>query len=169
MLSVALLRASQIRVYKRAGMIDAVVAMQQEMQKSHEEYNKEREAREQKLLRQKTLGMEMRQKARPAQLQTSQEAEMDELRRSQRKEYAALVDAQATETHELTEMITGMIALGAAWAPTEKTNRPWIAQLKSQDFVLPGSCQTYRRTSQRWRQTVGCRRAWRNSSKKRML
>ena len=115
-------------------MIDAVVAMQQEMQKSHEEYNKEREAREQKLLRQKTLGMEMRQKARLAQLQTSQEAEMDELRRSQRKEYAALVDAQATETHELTEMITGMIALGAAWAPTEKTNRPWIAQLKKSRF-----------------------------------
>ena len=115
-------------------MANAVVAMQQELQRTQDEQNKEREAREQKMLKQKTIGMEMRQRARLAQMQANQEADMQELRSSQNAEYAALISAQANETHELTEMITGMIALGAAWSPAEKQNKPWIAQLKKSRF-----------------------------------
>ena len=59
---------------------------------------------------------------------------MEALRSAQNLERAALIETQANESHELTEMITGMIAHGAAWAPAEKKNRPWIVQLKKLRF-----------------------------------
>jgi PAS domain S-box-containing protein len=108
--------------------------VQQELQRTQSEQSKEREAREQKLLKQRTVGIEMRQRARLAQIQASQEAQMEALRSAQNLERAALIETQANESHELTEMITGMIAHGAAWAPAEKKNRPWIVQLKKLRF-----------------------------------
>ena len=50
----------QIRLYKRAGMANAVMEMQEEIEKTQEERSKERDAKQEKLLKQKTLGMEMR-------------------------------------------------------------------------------------------------------------
>lgn len=125
---------AQIRLYKRAGMSIAAVEVLQDMQHKVDQVEKQRADQDAKLLRQKTLGMEMRQKARLSKVLESQERQQQDLFTSQEDEFTALVDAQAAEVHELQETVTGMITLGHAWAPVEKANRPWIAQLKKNRF-----------------------------------
>ena len=124
----------QIRLYKRAGMSNAAVEVLEDMRTKVDLVEKEREAKDAKLLRQKTLGMEMRQKARLAKVLEAQEREKQQLVASQQAEISSLIDAQAAELHELQETVTGMITLGQAWAPAEKAARPWIAQLKKNRF-----------------------------------
>ena len=133
MLTLACLRA-QIRLYKRAGMANAVVDMQEDMRSKMDERYKEREARDAKLLRQKSMAMEMRQQARLAKVLEAQEREKQNQKAAHEGEFASLVDAQARDLHELQETVTGMIALGLSWAPTEKTSKPWMAQLKKNRF-----------------------------------
>ena len=64
----------------------------------------------------------------------AQAAENQEHKAAHDAEYAALVDAQANEVHELTETVTGMIALGSAWAPHEKSTKAWVVQLRKNRF-----------------------------------
>ena len=125
---------AEIRLYKRAGLSSAVVQMQSALQRSLDERKIEREAKFQKLLRQRTVGMEMRHQGRFSRMQSMQETDMQALTKAQADEFSALVLSQAEEAHELTETVTGMIALEAGWVPHEKANKPWIAQLKKLRF-----------------------------------
>ena len=119
-------------------MANAVVEMQNDMRQKVEERTKERDEKDAKLLRQKSLGMEMRQQARLNKMGDAQEREKQQLQDSQESEFAALVDAQAAEVHELQETVTGMIALGVAWVPVDTsgkgTLKPWMVQLKKNRF-----------------------------------
>ena len=88
-------------------MANAVVEMQNDMRQKVEERTKERDEKDAKLLRQKSLGMEMRQQARLNKVWEAQEREKQQLQDGQEAEFAALVDAQAAEVHELQETVTG--------------------------------------------------------------
>ena len=88
-------------------MANAVVQLQEGMRTKADEKSREREAKDAKLLRQKSLGMEMRHQARLAKIRSAQAAEKQALRAQQEEEFAGLVDAQAAELHELQETVTG--------------------------------------------------------------
>ena len=97
---------AQIRLYKRAGMGNAAVEVQEDMRRKEEVKARQREANDAKLLRQKSIGMEMRRRARLNMMLATQELERQQLQCSQKSEYAALVDTQAAEVHELQETVT---------------------------------------------------------------
>ena len=124
----------QIRLYKRAGMANAAVELQDGIRQQLDEVAKEREEKDTKLLKQKTMGMEMRHRARLSKMEATQNAEMKALRNAQEADFAALVHSQAAELHELQEAVTGMIKFGTEWVPHEKASKPWVAQLKKNRF-----------------------------------
>ena len=99
--------AAEIRLYKRAGFADEVVKLQETARGAMEARAKQREAEEAKKVRQKTIGMQMRQRARMAKLKAAHNNEQNQVEANQSAEYSTLVDNQAKEMHELYETVTG--------------------------------------------------------------
>ena len=86
-------------------------------------------------MRQRLVGMRMRQRARLIQVQTAQDTEAKELSQQQQNEVTTLLTEQAGEVHAVMESVTAMIALGSKWAPLPKQEKlPWMVQLKKSRF-----------------------------------
>jgi hypothetical protein len=77
----------------------------------------QRAAKEALLLRQKTLGMEMRQRARLGKMESAHHAQVERLTRTQEDEFSGLIREQADEVQEFTEVCTRLLTVGARWAP----------------------------------------------------
>lgn len=82
---------------------------QEKMRAALDGKSKEMDARMARLLQHETARLEARQRARMQKAQQEHAAEAHAMRSAHEAEYAALVEAQAAEVHELTEAVTGCV------------------------------------------------------------
>ena len=126
---------TQERVLRRVGFLEEVHEVQKTIDSTREAESRKQAESESRFLKQRMLGLEMRQRQRIAETHGRHEAEMGAAMRACQGEYDDLLARQAEETHELLETVTAMISLGQGWSmPAVVGAPPWLASIRKHRF-----------------------------------
>ena len=126
---------TQERVLRRVGFLEEVHEVQKTIDSTREAESRKQAESESRFLKQRMLGLEMRQRQRIAETHGRHEAEMGAAMRACQGEYDDLLARQAEETHELLETVTAMISLGQGWSmPAVAGAPPWLASIRKHRF-----------------------------------
>ena len=126
---------TQERVLRRVGFLEEVHEVQKSIDSTREAESRKQAESESRFLKQRMLGLEMRQRQRIAETHGRHEAEMGAAMRACQGEYDDLLARQAEETHELLETVTAMISLGQGWSmPAVAGAPPWLASIRKHRF-----------------------------------
>lgn len=128
------------RAYKRVGFTQEVFELQSLINDKKGDAEGDKVTEDEKLIKQRTAAMEIRQRRRSIELQKAQQSETEIIITSQMTEYQTLLEKQADEMHQLVENVTAMMTIGQGWTPAPRANESvndivsWAIQLKKHRF-----------------------------------